>query len=170
MHIACCDLIFLRSYDPTLLIVTSRIICVGHPLQSNSDHNLGSTFLRRAGDRGLSVGRPAMKLKLALLASASLLALTAPVPAAAQEFSVFINRSLAPDAYCSPRRQQLPRDENTPVAMNDRTALPDPRAAIRNTATVSIVRNTRDSRNEDASLGGITSILYGAQFQQSLGK
>jgi hypothetical protein len=54
--------------------------------------------------------------------------------------------------------------------MNDGTALPDPRAAIRNTATVSIIRNTRDSRNQDASLGGITSILYGAQFQQSLGK
>ena len=111
-----------------------------------------------------------MKLKLALLASASWLALTALVPAAAQEFSVFINRSLAPDAYCSPRRQQLPRDENTPVAMNDGTALPEPHAAIRNTATVSIIHNTRDSRNQDESLGGITSILYVAQFWQSLGK
>lgn len=129
MHIACCDLIFLRSYDPTLLIVTSRIICVGHPLQSNSDHNLGSTFLRRAGDRGLSVGRPAMKLKLALLASASLLALTAPVPAVAQEFSVFINMSLVPAAYCSPQRQQ---PQEPPVAQRP---IADPVVATDSTAT-----------------------------------
>jgi len=91
-----------------------------------------------------------------LLASTSLLALISP--AAAQEYRTPM--PLAPDAYCSPQRQQLPTDENTPVASNSR----------RNNATtvVTIIRSMPNGRNQDASLNGITSVLGRAQFQKSL--
>jgi hypothetical protein len=90
-----------------------------------------------------------MKLKLTLLASASLLALAAAAPAAAQEFSVFINRSLAPDAYCSPRRQQ---PQEPLVAQRP---IPNPVVATDGTATRADRVSTIRSRSMNASLGGM---------------
>ena len=80
---------------------------------------------RRRGDRGPFVRR--LPMKRTLLASVSVLALT--LPAVAQEFSVFINMSLVPAAYCSPQRQQ---PQEPPVAQRP---IADPVVATDSTAT-----------------------------------